>query len=250
MLAQSGCRMLFTGLESFNPEAIAEMNKRQNIIGDTRRVIDLCHENGISLISPLLLNAQVDTIGYIRSIPERLRESGLMVPAFFAFESPIPGTPLFHRMAAESEPAFLPNAMLCDFNGDTMVLRPRRASLEAFVDAYRQTLAEVTSPAAKLRQIWENAPRLPAARTVQLRPLWTPCCTGLPCCAGRFPGGPTLPVPMYPSPSCSTCRLKIRTFSPQKNAGPSCSRGGSPTPMVECYRSGEIQIACTAARVW
>ena len=159
-LAQSGCRMLFTGLESFNPEALQEMNKHQNILEDTRRVIDLCHQNGISLISALLLNAQVDTVEYIRSIPQRLRESGLMVPAFFAFECPLPGTPLFHRMAAAPEPAFLPNALLADFNGNTMVLRPRRASLEDFVGAYKKTLAEVTSPAAKLRQIWRNAPGL------------------------------------------------------------------------------------------
>lgn len=39
-----------------------------------------------------------------------------------------PGTPLFHRMAGE-EGAFLPNARLSDFNGYTMVLRPRRESL-------------------------------------------------------------------------------------------------------------------------
>jgi len=57
MLAQSGCRMLFAGLESFNPEAIHDMNKRQNVLGDVRRVIELCHENGIALIAPLLLNA-------------------------------------------------------------------------------------------------------------------------------------------------------------------------------------------------
>jgi hypothetical protein len=82
--------MLFTGLESFNPEAIQDMNKRQNKLEDTRRVIDLCHGFGISLISALLVNAQVDTVDYIRSIPARLKESGLLAPAFFAFECPLP----------------------------------------------------------------------------------------------------------------------------------------------------------------
>jgi hypothetical protein len=158
MLAKSGCRMVFTGLESFNPEAILEMNKRQNVIEDARRVVDLCHENGIALVSALLLNAQVDTVRYIREIPDRLRESGLMVPSFLAFESPIPGTPLFHRMAEAPEPAFLPNATLADFNGYTLVLRPRRASVNDFVDAYKWTLSEVHSPAAKLRQLARNAP--------------------------------------------------------------------------------------------
>jgi hypothetical protein len=158
MMAESGARFLFTGLESFNPEAIEDMNKRQNTLEDTRRVIDLCHEHGIALAAGLLLNAQVDTVEYIRSIPDHLRESGLMVPAFFGFEAPIPGTPLFHRMAADPAPAFLPNALLCDFNGSTMVLRPRRAPLDKFIDAYKQTLAAVSSLSAKLRQIRANAP--------------------------------------------------------------------------------------------
>ncbi len=158
MMAQAGARMLFTGLESFNPEALAEMNKHQNVLDDTRRAVDLCHENGIALISALLLNAKVDTVEYIRSIPRKLEESGLMVPAFFAFECPLPGTPLFHRMASAPQPAFLPNALLCDFNGNEMVLRPERETLQDFVGAYKETLAEVTSAKSKLKQIWTNAP--------------------------------------------------------------------------------------------
>ena len=158
MLAQSGAWVLFTGLESFNPETIEDMNKRQNTLSDTRRVLDLCHENGISLVSALILNAQMDTVEYIRSIPQKLKESGLIVPAFFAFESPFPGTPLFHRMAAAPEPAFLPNALLCDFNGNTLVLRPRGASVENYIAAYKQTLAEVSSAALKLWQIRTNVP--------------------------------------------------------------------------------------------
>jgi hypothetical protein len=110
------------------------------------------------LAAGLLLNAQVDTVDYIRRVPTHLRESGLMFPAFFGFEAPIPGTPLFHRLAAEAAPAFLPHALLCDFNGYTMVQRPQRASLESFIQAYKQTLVEVTSLGAKLRQIGVNVP--------------------------------------------------------------------------------------------
>ena len=159
MLARAGARGLLTGLESFNPETIADMNKHQNVLADTRRVLDQCHESGISLISAMILNAQTDTVEYIRSIPERLKESGLLVPAFFAFECPFPGTPLFHRMAADPTPAFLPNALLCDFNGYTLVLRPRRASTGDFIEAYKKTLAGLTSVSLKLRQIRTNVPQ-------------------------------------------------------------------------------------------
>jgi hypothetical protein len=158
MMADSGARFMFTGLETFNPEALEDMNKPQNSLDDARRAIDLCHEHGISLAAGLLLNAQKDTVDYIRSIPDHLRASGLIFPAFFGFEAPIPGTPLFHRLAADPVPAFLPHALLCDFNGYTMVQQPRRAPLDEFIDAYKQTLAEVTTLGAKLRQIRANVP--------------------------------------------------------------------------------------------
>jgi hypothetical protein len=158
MMAESGARFMFTGLETFNPETLADMNKRQNSLDDTRRVIDMCHEHGISLAAGLLINVQVDTVDYLRRIPEHVVESGLMFPAFVGFEAPIPGTPLFHRMAADPEPAFLPHALLCDFNGYTTVLRPRRAPLDTFIEAYIQTLEEVTSLGRKLGQIRANVP--------------------------------------------------------------------------------------------
>jgi hypothetical protein len=121
-------------------------------------VIDLAHEHGIALISPLLLNAQFDSVEYIRSIPDRLQESGLIVPGFLGFEAPFPGTPLFQRMAADPYSVFFPNALLSDFNGYTMVLKPRRASTEDFVEAYKATLAKVTSVSQNLRQIRANTP--------------------------------------------------------------------------------------------
>jgi hypothetical protein len=160
MMSRSGCRMLFTGLESFNPDAIEDMNKRQNAISEIRRVLDNCYQHGIVLISGLLLSAEMDTVEYILSIPERLRESGLRVPSFFGFEAPIPGTPLFHRMASRPQPAFLPNALLCDFNGYTLVLRPRKASLEAFTAAYKRALSQIYTVPARFSQIAANVPGL------------------------------------------------------------------------------------------
>ena len=117
-LSRAGCRAMFMGLESFNPEAIEDMNKHQNVLDQTRTVLDQCRRHGILIGSGLMLSPVVDTWKYIRTIPACLKECGLHVPAYVCFESPIPGTPHFHRLAAED--SFLPNALLRDFSGYTL----------------------------------------------------------------------------------------------------------------------------------
>ena len=47
-LSASGCRLVYVGLESFNPAALADMQKRQNVLGDVRRVVDACRSRGIA----------------------------------------------------------------------------------------------------------------------------------------------------------------------------------------------------------
>lgn len=159
-MSAAGCLSLYTGLETFNPEALAHMNKRQNVIGDVRRVVDHCLSAGMFIDTGLLLNPVMDTPDYIRRIPELLVESGIHVPTFVAFESPIPGTPHFRRLAAEREPAMLPNALLRDFTGYTLVTRPKRATLEEFTDSYRWVCDTVNSRRARLRKLMHDVPKL------------------------------------------------------------------------------------------
>jgi len=158
--ADSGCLSLYTGLETFNPEALADMNKSHNVIAEVRKVVGDCRKLGILIDAGLLLNPVIDTPEYIRRIPALLAESGLYVPTFVAFESPIPGTPHFRRLAAKREPALLPNALLRDFTGYTLVTRPKRATVEEFTEAYRFLCGEVCSPRARLRKLAHDLPRL------------------------------------------------------------------------------------------
>ena len=144
-LSSSGCRFLFMGLESFNPEAIQDMHKYQNAIGETRRVMDQCRDHGIVVVSGLMISPITDDCSYVESLPRRLHESGLHVPGFICFESPFPGTPFFHRLAAEDPPALLPDALLRDFSGYTMVVRSKREDLGRLLASYREVLDEVYS---------------------------------------------------------------------------------------------------------
>ena len=163
-LSRAGCRAMFVGLESFNPATIADMHKYHNAIDKTKSVIEQCRNHGILIGSGLLLSPVIDDLDYIHTIPSRLRECGLYLPSYICFESPIPGTPHFHRLAAEDQPAFLPNALLRDFAGYTLVVRPKRASVDAFIEGYRWLLDSVFTPRMKLAKFAADLPRLLGGR--------------------------------------------------------------------------------------
>ncbi len=160
-MARSGCRALFVGLESFNPATLADMRKHQNLIHKMRVALDDCRRNGILVISGLMVSPLSDTPEDIRSIPANLARSGLHVPTFIAFEAPIPGTPHFHRLARHADPpAFMPGVLLRDLAGHTLAVRPRRTSVQAFVDAYRDVVREVYSARRRLTKLASDLPPL------------------------------------------------------------------------------------------
>jgi hypothetical protein len=159
-LNRAGCRLLFVGIETFNPVTLNDMRKFQNVIDKTRSVIDHCIENGIMIESGLLINPVTDDADYVGRIPDYLRESHLYLPNFLSFEAPFPGTPYFERLAVAEKPAMMPNAMLRDFNGYSLVIRPQRETVENLIDAYERLRERAFSPRARLRKLAGDLPVL------------------------------------------------------------------------------------------
>jgi hypothetical protein len=160
-MAQSGCYGLFVGLESFNPAALADMHKPQNIVGRTRSMIRLCRSHGIHVFAGLMLSPTVDDEAYIDAIPAFLDRSELRVPAFISLETPIPGTPYFERLARQKD-ALLPDTLLRDFSGYTLVVNPRHLSANKLVARYADLIDRVYALPARLKKIAAEAPRLAA----------------------------------------------------------------------------------------
>jgi hypothetical protein len=156
LMSRAGCRVLYVGLESFNLQTIRAMNKNQNVVRKIRAVIDNCRRNGILLISGLMISPLTDDLDYLQAIPAHLEACGLHLPTFICFESPIPGTPHFRRLAAQRDPVLLPNALLRDFTGYTLTVRPARAQLDEFVGAYREVVRKVYAPWRRLRKLADD----------------------------------------------------------------------------------------------
>jgi hypothetical protein len=106
-----------------------------------------------------MISPTVDDRSYMESIPTRLKESGLHVPSFVCFECPIPGTPHFYRLASEQTPAFIPNALLRDFSGYTLVTRPKHEPVEGFLEAYKSLIKVVYSKGARIAKLADDLPR-------------------------------------------------------------------------------------------
>ena len=191
----SGCRALYVGLETFNPAALDDFNKPQNRLPLIRRALDDARDVGILVTAGMILSPQHDDIAYIRSLPRRLRESGLHIPTFLAFETPFPGTPYFHRLARQNagrlergeHALFLPNALLRDFTSYTLVVEPTHAPAQDYVDAYQETLAEIYAPRRKLAKLMHDLPSFVKRRawTSALLDLGDTLTGGLPRAKGR-----------------------------------------------------------------
>ncbi|HEX8986492.1 MAG TPA: B12-binding domain-containing radical SAM protein [Rhodocyclaceae bacterium] len=160
LMARSGCRVLFVGLESFNPAMLKNMRKHQNAVHKVKEALARCRAAGILVISGMMVSPLSDGLDYLRRLPDYLADAGLRVPTFLCFESPIPGTPHFNRLANAEEPALLPHARLHDFTGYTLTVRPRHAGVEEFVAAYRDAVARVYAWPNRLRKALADVPRL------------------------------------------------------------------------------------------
>ena len=160
LMYDCGCRSVFVGLETFNPDTLADIRKPQNSIPRQAEAIAQARDEGILVIAGLIVSPLHDDIAYIRALPDHLRHCGLHVPSFISFETPIPGTPFFDRMAGAAEPMFLPHANLYDFSAYTLVLKPHKAALQDYIEAYFDTMRRIYRPANRLRKLADDLPRL------------------------------------------------------------------------------------------
>lgn len=121
-MARAGCRYVYTGLESLNPDSIKAMNKGQNKISEVDRVIRRCFENGIMLSFGLLVGSDGDTSEYLERLPEYLSDLHYFNITFLGIVCPYPETPFYRQLAREGR--ILPGTVSRDYDGYTLCHRP------------------------------------------------------------------------------------------------------------------------------
>ncbi len=122
LMAKAGCRYVYTGLESLNPDSIKAMNKGQNKISEVDEVIRRCFRSGIMLSFGLLVGSDGDTHDYLERLPDYLSELQYFNITFLGIVCPYPETPFYRQLAREGR--ILPGTISRDYDGYTLCHRP------------------------------------------------------------------------------------------------------------------------------
>jgi len=100
LMAQSGCKALFIGFESFDDATVRHAGKRQNRPELYREVVENLHAHGIATWGSFVFGFDTDDPEVFDRTVDKAIEMKLTM-ALFAILTPYPGTRLYSRLASE-----------------------------------------------------------------------------------------------------------------------------------------------------
>src|SRR5579864_4558333 len=99
LIAASGGKWIFIGMESIDPANLASVNKGFNKPGEYAAVLDRLAQRNISAITSFIFGMDNDTPGVAERTLEQIRSWPPGLP-IFGFLTPFPATPLYRRLEA------------------------------------------------------------------------------------------------------------------------------------------------------
>jgi len=99
-MREQGCRTVYVGFESINPESLKEMKKGQTV-EDIRQSIKVFKENSIKVHGMFMLGNDSDRKGIFRATSDFCRKSGLSSVQYLIL-TPLPGTVFYKKIEGEN----------------------------------------------------------------------------------------------------------------------------------------------------
>ncbi len=159
LMAKAGCRYVYTGLESLNPDSIKSMNKGQNKISEVDEVIRRCFRSGVMLSFGLLVGSDGDTHEYLERLPDYLSDLQYFNITFLGIVCPYPETPFYRQLAREGR--ILPDTISRDYDGYTLCHRPAGMGPSEVVEHFKRLcnqLGSLTNVARHFRtKLWQSS---------------------------------------------------------------------------------------------
>jgi radical SAM superfamily enzyme YgiQ (UPF0313 family) len=152
LLSESKCKVLFTGIESFDANFLDAHDKRQNVQALDQLIHDVrfAQSQGIAIYYPYMLDPRISSIEDMRKqIDMLLSNDYLAFPNFFTTVSPLVGTKLFWESLQKGE--LLPNLRLRDLDGQSLCYRNTVDSCDKYSEFLLQLYCNKNQPVNHVR---------------------------------------------------------------------------------------------------
>ena len=133
-MRQSGCRSLFIGFESINPDSIRSVGKKQNKVEEYEILIKMLHDNDIMVNASLAFGFDHDTPGVFSETLEWLICNKIESMTAHIL-TPYPGTKLYKRLESENR---IIDRDLTKYNTSNVVFLPKNMSPQQLKAGYLQ----------------------------------------------------------------------------------------------------------------
>src|SRR6266508_3961796 len=100
LIAASGCKWIFIGMESIDPANLASVNKGFNKPGEYMAVLERLARRNVYAITSFIFGMDNDTPGVAERTLQQIRSWPPGLP-IFGLLTPLPGTPLYKRLETE-----------------------------------------------------------------------------------------------------------------------------------------------------
>ena len=154
LMARSGCRYIYTGLESLNPDSLKAMNKGQNKLSEVDTVVQRVFSAGILLSFGLIVGSDGDTNEYLYRLPEYLADLKYFSVTFLGIVCPYPETPFFRELQAEGR--LQPGTISRDYDGYTLCHRPKNLHPSEVVEHFTRLCHTLGSLPNIARHYWSK----------------------------------------------------------------------------------------------
>jgi len=166
LIAATGGRWIFVGLESLEPESLKAAGKRFNRPEEYRKTLNLLAKNNIYAITSFIVGMEGDRPGVSNRIAEEVVNWPPGLPVF-GLLTPFPATPLYARL--ESENRLTRPRHWLDFHPFEITFSPQHLSAEQAHNEVRNSWQKAYRPASFWRtQKWMLENRKPFAQQLTL----------------------------------------------------------------------------------
>lgn len=151
LMAESGCKALFIGFESFDEATIQVTGKPQNRPAQYREIVSMLHDHGIATWGSFVFGFDTDDKEVFDRTVEKAIEMRLSM-ALFAILTPYPGTRLYRRLKAEGRLTDERWWLGRDHDAGSPYFRPARMSRAELREGWVRAWQRFYSPSSILRR--------------------------------------------------------------------------------------------------